>query len=147
MNVINVFGSWIGDFVSPGHSKEEEALADSSSNDPGAGGASFASGDQGGDSAGNNNPGNEGGSDNSAGIVANEASIPTSPTPTFENSNLLASATLIGGTGDGGVAVAGAFTNQSDSSKKVIDINLAWLIVLAPGYLAIRLLRKRFIGI
>jgi hypothetical protein len=157
VNVINVFGSWIGDFVSPGMEKEsdQQHYADS---DGGTGGSSgnssnhqgSNSGGSGGDSQANHtsSSGGSGGTGSEgSGVVAGIAlsGNTLSPTPSFSSGNALASATLESGLGlnsDEAVGFTEIAGESLDEGKNVLNINLAWLVLLIPAYLLLAIVRK-----
>lgn len=148
VNVINVFGSWLGDFISPGYTKESDTFANSESENssaPAIGGAAINSSSQGGNSGSSSN--NEGSGENE-GVVL----VEVTPTPAFISSgNALASAviTAIGSAdilrgSDIGFTSGGDDVGEDTQEKKVIDVNLAWLTILLPAYFGITVARRKF---
>lgn len=139
VTVVNVFGSWLGDFVTPGQKKEKTAQVQNNSNNIG------------------------GASDNND----STKSTPT-PTPTVAaqqktvarvGSGNANNAVTTQNTGNGNVAVIsegngsvqptpqvkGASYSVVDAAKKnVIRINLAWAMLLLP-VLAVAYLSRRFV--
>lgn len=143
VTVVNVFGSWLGDFVGPGQKKapKETQLAQQSNPPPpppAIGGTSVNPSVQ-------SNPTNE----------TNLSNASTQPTPTPTTSSVAAAF----GTGSPygfNTLVLGASSestggNQSGTvtkSNKAIPINLAWLILLIPCaivFFAVRKLARKFL--
>jgi len=138
VNVVNVFGSWVGDFLPPGFSKpksEAQDVADAGVGGPENGGNQSNSADSGSSSAG--------GSGNSQ----NSSSATTQPTGT-----LLAQAASTGFGGSFQTMIAGAVSyggetsqdnNSQEAVKRVVNINLAWFLALLPILLISGIIRRR----
>lgn len=131
---VNVFGSWMGDFVTPGHTKP---LASLPSNSPTAQGTSSNNADSGGSSSG-------GSSSNT--IAVQSASITAAPSNTGSNvgaGRLLVSATSIQD------FTANLLLGESTSKNKIandngkVTINLAWAIMFMPFVLLVLVFRKK----
>ncbi len=121
VTVVNVFGSWVGDFIGPGF-KEEEQLVENN-NEPAVGGAevNLATNTQ--NNSGNNSSSNNGNNSNSGNITVSGnstfASVFINPTNVLGfKTNKLATSEVLG----------------SDSSnvngKKTVNVNLAWLLAI-----------------
>jgi hypothetical protein len=140
VNVVNVFGSWLGDFVSPGHEKQDSSLPLVENGNNATGGVSNPSGDP--ENSGNNSVSNSASSNPETEYFA-EAE------PSSGNSFVVGSTVqgnIISGFVDG---FSQAAENVGDSneaadteiaSQKVLSVNLAWGIFLLPivGLLIIR---------
>lgn len=134
VTVVNVFGSWVGDFVTPGSEVEED--------DQGIGGDGGSSGDTGGDQSGdshegNNEPSFESGSSDGAGGVSNDSSSSSfgdgyEPTPSFAASDTLAMAYVDYDKSLFGQLLGSIGEESSDDDEKEININLAWLLPVLP---------------
>ncbi len=135
---VNVFGSWMGDFVTPGHTKPQGNLA--SNNPPEQNSSNDNSG------SGNNSGlgGNSGGSANT--ITVQSASITAAPSNTGSTEGagrlLVSAASIQDFTAN---LLLGESTNQnkigSDNGK--ITLNLAWVIMLMPFILLVLVFRKK----
>lgn len=136
VTVIDVFGSWLGNFRAPGY--VPPVLAENSgSEDPQQVDVSSA-----------------GGSTEGSSEVADDSSSTSSPVPSPTSTNKLFTFVAAGSRGGGNVQVASfqmentGGTNSDNSlttqvnSKKVVKINLAWLLIVIPAslvaFLAIR---------
>ena len=131
VTVVNVFGSWTGNFLPPGFQKPAAQAA----NDPGVGGADV------GPSSGQSSNTQTSNSSNSQG----SGSTTTASAPPTTGTTQL---TIAGGT-LGSVRVLGTTTTEEDSAsatqgRRVVQVNLAWLILLLPC--AILLLGRKKIG-
>jgi len=125
VTVVNVFGSWLGDFVGPGQIKEDD-LADNNPN-PGLGGSSDGSG-----SGSNSSSNSQSSSSDGSGSSSSNSQILLLNTPTSKIKklgNVLASA-QIGGNSDLASDTNGALNEES--GKKVLKINLAWALLGIP---------------
>ena len=134
VTVVNVFGSWMGNFVGPGFAKENEnenlglggAEAENQNNSGGNNGDSANSQQN----AGSTNTFISQKANNVLGIFAPSAFETTFET-TDEGTNVLA---MAGSDDSGGTPTAG---------KKVVHINLAYLIPLIPVAILLLLKRRR----
>lgn len=140
VTVVNVFGSWMGDFVTPGSHKEN--------NNAGIGGEQVAS-----VPASNNNPSNNsssqgGGSSSSPASSSN--SIPFVGGVIAEVSNgrqiLAISTQNLQNLGANQILGVGNIGKTVDSQNKKITINLAWVVLIIPVLVTLFLLRKRLIS-
>jgi len=141
VTVVNVFGSWIGDFVGPGYSKEK------TNSESGIGGAS-----------GNNLFSTQSNSQNSDSLAQNSQSGQSQ----VETANLRTNTNQAGRAL--GIFVKGNSLNNSSSSdpsedkaalnvsggsdaitaKRTIKINLAWFILVIPFVFAVKVFRRKF---
>ena len=166
ITVVNVFGSWVGDFVSPGYEKEPETLAHESTDYqapmPPAPPQTLANNEAGigGYFADNNSAANEDQNDpeadqeNSNQAADNQEEIDdelvaigvVSGKSTTQISGLTSLRELIAPQAD---ALTGSYTStQNDNnSSKTVQINLAWLVLFVPAIAILLLLRKRFLTI
>jgi hypothetical protein len=141
VTVVNVFGSWLGDFVAPGQHKDNP-IADNSGT--GGGGSD--------PSTSNNSSSNSGsgGSSSSSNGGSSSSSTTGSTTPLRRYTRIvLASVTEIKDP-EGDIAMAGASTTQSETAaKKVVKINLAFgipiLLLLVIGLRRRRTLAALFL--
>ena len=139
VNVVNVFGSWIGDFVGPGFDKEEDSsLAQASSND--IGGANYTGGNS---------------QSNTSQTSTKTINSTNDSTQDSVGDNNIISNISFSGFGLAGGSILGR--NESDdetetsvgtyipqiSGKRVVNINLAYVLIFVLPF-AVSLLRKRF---
>jgi hypothetical protein len=128
VTVVNVFGSWLGDFVGPGHEKEEE-LAQTNSNhssDPAIGGSDV-------------NP-SAPSHETNATQTSQSVSNPT-PTPTTggQQTHLAFGGSITSGGGPG-IFILGSTTQPQEEQstgatvggRRKITINLAYLLLALP---------------
>jgi len=137
VTVINVFGSWLGDFVAPGQTKEAEAT-----NDSGIGGAldNQANNPNSQLNANSQNSTTQSNTGDTSQIVANGSSVSSSPISKL--AGVLASASLSAANGDNSVGLDSGGVN---AGKKVIKINLAWLFTVIPALAIVVARKKRFL--
>lgn len=146
LTVVNVFGEWTGDFLSPGSAKAEDNNNDESNNDTGVGGDP--------DSTNNNNS-----SSNDTSSNDDSGSDNSSSSDTAQNQSVLASSnkggnlsfsnsTKIAQIGSGvsdeneNLALADiTVTNPSENDKK--RVNLAWGLLAIPGLFILNIVRRR----
>jgi hypothetical protein len=135
VTVVNVFGSWLGDFVAPGQHKETKT-ENVATNDSHVGGTNNSNTAQN-TSSNNTTTGNSTTTTVAAGTVnANTTGVHT--TPTQQITAMVAGVS----TNNPVVKVASNFLNKEDLTKdsKKIRLNLAWLLVILPFiYLATRM--------
>ncbi|MBI2021762.1 hypothetical protein HYS93_02670 [Candidatus Daviesbacteria bacterium] len=133
VTVVNVFGSWVGDFITPGHKKEDQAQA---SVNPPQGGT-----DPQGSTGGNSGGGNSGNSTGSSGgSTSSFKAVVSSVTTHFQAPQNSSSEESSGITTQvAGVKIEnplGAFVTSAltagDTAKGTIKINLAWVLLLLP---------------
>lgn len=139
VTVVNVFGSWIGDFVSPGHENENN----NQENQAGVGGTSSQQGSSGASSAQN-----ESDNDNALADTSSVSNVSPKPKKTL---TVLGSVTSALGSlgsdllGNQETGVSGSGLDSSDiAGKKVVKVNLAYLLLLLPALLVLKLVRKRY---
>jgi len=137
VNVINVFGSWLGDFVGPGQEQESQAQANAQA-DNGVGGASGSS------SSSSSSSGNNSNSQTQGAIPQTQAPVPTI---TFNVGTLIASA-IVDAAQDGSnsnnvLSLSESGDASQTAGESVVNINLAWLIFLIPAYFVLMIVRKR----
>lgn len=145
VTVVNVFGSWLGDFVSPG--QEKQAKEESQTQTLAQGG--FANNSTSSEGSDNNNSSGEKESQGGG------ASLTSTPTPTPESSptpgnNSQSQSNVLGGSGFSAGAVAGFKTTAGDQinslvggEKSKLRLNLAWGLFLLPAVLAFGLYKGR----
>lgn len=147
VSVVNVFGSWIGDFISPGYTKD--ALAYDSSDEEeertlgGISDQTEKENSSSHDDGGNVNNDSGADSDDASGaVVAGQIQkIKVLASSSFNQSSQ--------GSDDESTSVALALDSDSQvAGDKVFRVNLAWLIFLLPpaGFVAIRK-RKRMLAL
>lgn len=152
VTVINVFGNWLGDFVAPGTQKEAAAIANSANTPPpGVGGSEVSTGNN---STISPTPVVSYGPENN---VRDNEEADVTPTPTNKPQRVFATTTGIGSTGDGGAVLPAATFSSGDNNiandvevtptpavagKKVLTINLAWLLILIPCAIIALAIRK-----
>ena len=138
--VVNVFGSWLGNFVGPGFEKENNA-------DNGIGGLS------------ENNQSNQ----NNSGTTSNteqavEDDPQTASVNTLVNNSSSGVLGLFAGSKESSIASSDeessdeeiAFAGGGDDTtagKKVVRVNLAWLLTLLPIGFFYMIIRKRYTGL
>ncbi len=141
VTVINVFGSWLGDFVGPGQQQETGPIAQ----EPGTGGSENTNTSGQNDTSGNNGTG----SGNNANTVSQTNS---SPTQTITRRIALAGKILGLSTSSNAEDEISESAGEADvpsqevsvvdaSTKRKIHINLAWSLLGLPlfaGYLVVR---------
>lgn len=146
VTVVNVFGTWLGDFVSPGQNQQQHAAAAENQNQ-------------------NNNNSNSGNNNNQS-STSNKSSNSTTPSPTQTvasvNSNGSGTTQVTTGNSNTQAGVQGASTNSNGaevanslvkgatldipvlgSANKVMSINLAWLLVVLPFAGLFLILKKK----
>jgi len=148
VNVVNVFGSWVGNFVGPGQTNEASAQLPTDSNKEAIGGIPAA------------NPGDSGvGSDSHSDQVPQGQNSQGS-TSSIDSSNALSSviessetpvtfgkvAFTISGNQGGDEKIALAQSINQNSGKKALQINLAWATLLLPLGLIYFFVRRRFLN-
>jgi len=136
VTVINVFGSWLGDFVAPGQQQRAHASSGSSNN-------------SGSESHSNSN--------NSSSTVASAkgsvAAEVTGGTVTYKNSNGIAAGTVKGSNTKGSnlheatVAKSVGQDGSAAVADKKLHINLAWLIMALPLAGIAFLFKKSFVPV
>jgi hypothetical protein len=141
VTVVNVFGSWLGDFVGPGQTKEDD-LADNNPN-PGLGGSSDGSNSSSNSSSDSQSSGSSGGGSSSSDSQVLSLNTPTSKIKKL--GNILASA-QIGGNSDP-ESNADSSLNE-ESGKKVLKVNLAWGLLTIPfGLLYLGIRRRKALSV
>ena len=138
VTVINVFGSWVGDFLPPGFSKPEvpEALADESPDGVGGLPAQPSSNSNGNTHSSNDESGGDSSSDeNTSSFTGDIGPLAASIISQFTGSSF----PQIAGTG-----VEAETFREEIAAKKVININLAWLLLLIP-VAGLLIIAKRFV--
>ena len=135
---VNVFGSWMGDFVTPGHTKPQSNLASNNSPEQNSSSDNSGSGDNSG------SEGNSGGSTNT--IIVQSVNITAAPLSTGSTAGigrLLVSAASIQD------FTANLLLGESTSKNKIandngkVTINLAWAIMFMPFVLLVLVFRKK----
>ena len=146
LTVVNVFGSWLGDFVTPGSKKENNNLA-ASSNPSNPSGSTQGSG--------NDSGGASGSQTSTASNSSNSSSTSTAASNTIVPPALIAVLGALSGNlqNSGGAQVAGFVTSAPDAGttidsltgKKKIKINLAWAFLLIPFAGGLFIINRRLI--
>lgn len=141
ITVVNVFGNWIGDFVTPGAVKAEE--------ETGVGGVSEIPNAS---SSSENNSSNSGSSSSSSG----ESSSPTSSTAvlgsgvSYSRNTRVAFSSTASGLSEGSETQALALGNTdvagASDTKEKLKINLAWALLAFPLIVILRIAKNRFSG-
>jgi len=140
VTVVNVFGSWIGDFVSPGHEKENNNQAN---NESAFGGSS--SQQQGSNTATGQSESDNNSSETSASI--NQTSLKSNKAGTVLGNIVLAlgsGGNELASNEDSGSGLEGAIDSDI-AGKKVVRINLAYLLLVLPVALLLRFVRRRLV--
>ena len=143
VTVINVFGSWLGDFVGPGQTKEA-----STQNTGGIGGASAQESNSN-SSNNSNNPSQSSTGSSQTSNASEQALVPTSGSGSLASTNILgifSNASTSEGDpeeGEGNVAFASQREEVTQAAGNVIKINLAWLLTLVPVLLIYVGFKKR----
>jgi hypothetical protein len=138
VTVVNVFGSWLGDFVAPGQQKQAHN--------------STSGGSNGGSSNSNNSNSNSGGSSIVSGAKGN--ALLTTNVNNSGNTNTYGAGSVEGASTTGGsthneatVAKSVGQDGSATVAKKTIAINLAWLLLALPlfgiGFIA----KKSFVPV
>ncbi|RJR29622.1 hypothetical protein C4564_02020 [Candidatus Microgenomates bacterium] len=141
ITVVNVFGSWIGDFVTPGAVKAEE--------ETGVGGVSEIPGAS---SSSENNSSNSG----SSGSSSSDSGSPTSTTTVLGSSvshsrnTRVAFSSTTSGLSEGNETPVLALGNTdvagASDTKEKLKINLAWALLAFPLIVILRIAKNRFSG-
>lgn len=139
--LVNVFGSWNGDFVSPGQTKE----ADNSS---GTGGVDIPSGNQPSNSSSASSSSNdsEGSGNETPSVLATMSTVNYSSVP--RGKSAIAGKIASGEqTESKSLDITPEVNAASDNegSANSLNINLAWGLLLIPVYLLARIVRKRYL--
>src|SRR3989344_323615 len=158
VNVVNVFGSWLGDFVGPGQHKDKTtgqlALEAQSQSTGGVGGESSNSQSQSSSSGGTGGNGGSSGSSPSDSSEDSDATAGGSSTTTggssifasILNTKVAGFRTADSGTGFAGGETTSALVDAVEETAKTINFNLAWLIFLIPFGLGIGLVKKKLLA-
>jgi len=145
VTVVNVFGSWLGDFVTPGTAQAEEG--ENTNDDSGIGGAPEIN------PPAPSAPGSSSGSGSSSSSSSSSSS--QSPSPSSSQSVFASAATRVArysysstgqiasGEEDSKVASADPLNANVVDEDGGLDINLAWGLLLIPLYFVIRIARGR----
>jgi hypothetical protein len=143
VSVVNVFGSWLGDFVTPGNSKENSEQGTADTNSPGAGGVGGASNNHSSNSSNSSSSNNSDGG-NGTNETASTGQILPVAASVFSQFTGSAFSKLSVGIESGGTMVLGdSSTQEQTAAKKVININLAWLLVILPVALLLSVIRRK----
>lgn len=136
VTVVNVFGTWLGDFVSPGQKKEQNnRLAQSSdtNNDSQENGGSNDNSNK------NSNPVTNQSNSSTTGNTNNDSTIATNGGG--ENTISTNGSGVLGA----GVTIVKGLGSENDflaQGKDIVKVNLAWLLVMVPVLLLIFAGRK-----
>jgi hypothetical protein len=157
VTVVNVFGSWIGNFLPPGYEKEADDDDDDDDDDAGDNDDNDDNNnDDSNDGEGDNNDGNDGnggdgGDGGENGNNENNGDGGSKPEEDGEDVVLTSARRLKGGSfvyssyesyeaPDGSALAAQA--NETDWGEKPVRVNLAWLTLTIPLFLLLALIRK-----
>ncbi len=141
VTVVNVFGSWMGDFVSPGSTKEAD-----SQNENSIGGASNQESNNTSQDNSSNSNGSSAGSNQTSGS-GGQSSVASLKTNGFSSPSILG--VLVNAYTSGNDSEEGntAFATQNEEGVQtkgnVVRINLAWLLPLIPILLVYVGFKKR----
>lgn len=150
---VNVFGNWIGDFVTPGQKKQHQSepiatASQESSYHGGLGGFDQQTLNQSNSSTSSEETNTQRSDSKSNSTTQNEINTP-STTPV--NETLLSNGMILASTNSTDTSlslVKGATTDNpefANSSKTKIKINLAWLVVIIPLVAGLYLLKKKIV--
>lgn len=138
VTTVNVFGNWFGDFITPGHEKEEGENQDSVA-DNAIGGYSSQS---------SSNSDSSGGSKNNTSSETEVASYEISIAKEDEDykaksqyKGVLASAEVVVNT----EVIPEVNASETSIPEKTININLAWLILLLPVLIGAKVVKAKVI--
>ena len=129
--MVNVFGSWLGDFVTPG-AKKEELAEGGDSNSPSTHNQGTNSADNGSQTGGNTtntDTSNTTTSNNSSVTGSVQGSNSVSVVGENEEEETEDNLLLAGFTADSNNPVV---LGAADTAKNVLKLNLAWLLLLTP---------------
>ena len=142
VTVVNVFGNWLGDFVTPGQEQRQKTsetheLASTSPSE-GRGGTQESSNDSGQSENANTNQDDTRGEE----VLSNETTGVGSLRDTSDGTSVTtgngSSQAFVRSQGEQNeVSVLGESAHASDTIQKAIRINLAWLILLLPALLVL----------
>ncbi|EKD65228.1 MAG: hypothetical protein ACD_50C00153G0025 [uncultured bacterium] len=155
VTVVNVFGDWFGDFVTPGFQKENNTAEGENgdnlaSENTSAGGPLESSQNQ------NSSNASQGSSDNSTSVSSDPISTsntsnpssPSSPSvssnPSNSSSQSNSSTALVAGISSSQAPDASIDTPINTAITKGIRINLAWMFLMIPAALIYFLIKKKF---
>ncbi|MBI4084641.1 MAG: hypothetical protein HY431_01925, partial [Candidatus Levybacteria bacterium] len=146
VTVVNVFGSWIGDFVAPGQHKQskiENQQANNSEGNNNTGGS-----DEGSSSVTNNGSSKQKTSSSSHDDTDTDIRIETSGegTTSLTSANGVLAASISEDTGNTGAQVLSMNTFAKDAQAKKVKINLAWVVLLVPLISLLIIGKKLFLG-
>ncbi|MBU0570379.1 hypothetical protein KKB40_06435 [Patescibacteria group bacterium] len=148
VTVINVFGSWIGDFISPGYEGETDPLADDNSNDgeqDDNSSETIADSGIGGSSGGGSGGGSsDGGSSSSSSSDSGSDSSESFPSVLASTSLYQMSSTKLSNGAGGGQVDLEALSDEIAGAvaENETNFNLAWLLFLIPIYLMARVANR-----
>lgn len=147
VNIVNVFGSWLGDFVSPGYTKEIDGLAlVNEENETAVGGELNHLGDS---SSNSESSGNDGGSNEGFDSSSSDGSIIVH-TPLVRAAGTsfgFGSFSANQGEEDGEIALVSGNSGSAEvAGKKVVNVNLAWIFVLITPFVFAKV-KKRLVKV
>ena len=140
VNVVNVFGSWVGDFVSPGESKSESvASADDS---PAVGGAQNSPNES--SQNGGSNTTQKGSSVVFAASDTIVAAVASAVRTSGNRVNTKAISTTDSNNDGEVITMVASESIISDADPtKTLNVNLAWITMLIPVYLLVAIAKKK----
>jgi len=148
VTVVNVFGSWIGDFVTPGSNKNKPA-AEQNNNQTANAATQPSSNSQSNNNVGgsNFNQSNNNSSSSNNSVSNNPVSIPASNVslnPQTNSSGGSNQQVIVAGVSSGTTFnIISEDPTYKDSKNKGIRINLAWLLILIPTGLTYVIIKRK----
>ena len=135
VTVVNVFGSWLGDFVAPGQTKD-------TNNDPGTGGNSDPVANN--SNSNNNNSGSGSGGGSSSG--GSSSTLPATTNPITRRFRAVLASTITQNDPQGDIAMAGISDSslQETAGSKAVKVNLFFGIPVLLILLVVLRRRKTF---
>lgn len=142
LTIVNVFGSWLGDFVTPGQANAEDNVEESA--EPSIGGVPDNSNNNN-SSDNNNNSSNSNDDNNDSSNTSNtESVLSANISNTNGNLGLSLQNKLASGVADEKLALADTSVNSITTEDEKRKINLAWALLLIPAFVVLRIVRRRF---
>lgn len=142
VTLVNVFGSWDGDFVTPGQENPDNGNQEEQGN--GTGGVANLPPTN--SNSQSSNSSSDSGNSNSSSSSGSQATVLGASTTAnkyrFGRSN--ANGQLASGVTDQKPSLVAEAKAADDNNANRVNINLAWGLLLLPLYVVVRLLRRRF---
>jgi len=146
LTVVNVFGGWTGDFLTPGQDSPDES-SDTQNDEKSIGGSSIASTDSNSSSSTSDTSSSNSGESSASNESVSQTPVPQVLASTTSTNKTNAGSLLASAVEDDSfdlVETANAATTQPNSTKT--RINLAWAVLLLPAYIVVRIVRRRFLS-